>query len=43
MNPLAAALALVAFAALMASRAASIVEAVQAPAALLGGVLNSLP
>ena len=42
-NPLAAALALVALAALMASRAASIVEAVQAPAALLGGVLNALP
>ena len=42
-NPLAAALALLAFGALMALCAVSIVEAVQAPAALLGGVLNSLP
>lgn len=43
MNPIAAALALLAFAALMAFRAMSIVDAVQAPAALLGGVLNSPP
>ena len=42
-NPLAAALALAALVALMAYRAAAIVEAVQAPAALLGGVLNALP
>ena len=42
-SPLAATLALVALAALMASSAASIFEAVQAPAALLGGVLNALP
>jgi hypothetical protein len=42
-NPLAAALALLAFAALMAFRAVSILEAVQAPAALLGGVVNTLP